>query len=58
MGQSQSTGQYLVNHNKKEIVRQDDFTDKNIYEKIKKVNETYGWTLDDEVEYMDIDRDA
>ena len=56
MGQTYS-GQYLVNKTKKHIIRQDDFLDENIYKIIKKINETHGWTLDDEVEYVNIDSD-
>ena len=56
MGQTYS-GQYLVNHTKKEIIRQDDFLDENIYKIIKLINEKMGWTLDDHVEYVNIDND-
>ncbi len=56
MGQTLS-GQYLVNHTKKQIVRQDDFLDENIYKVIKAINETMGWTLEDDVEYVNIDND-
>ncbi len=56
MGQTLS-GQYLVNHTKKQIVRQDDFLDENIYKLIKAINEKVGWTIDDHVEYVNIDND-
>ncbi len=56
MGQTFS-GQYLVNHTKKQIVRQDDFLDENIYKLIKAINEKVGWTIDDHVEYVNIDND-
>ena len=56
MGHSFS-GQYLINLTKKQIIRQDDFLDENIYNVIKQINATHGWTLDDEVEYINIDND-
>ena len=56
MGQTYS-GQYLVNKTKKQIIRQDDFLDENIYKVIKQINATHGWSLDDEVEYINIDSD-
>ena len=56
MGQTLS-GQYLVNHTKKQIIRQDDFLDENIYKLIKAINEKVGWTIDDHVEYINIDND-
>jgi hypothetical protein len=56
MGQTLS-GQYLVNHTKKEIIRQDDFLDENIYKIIKTINQKMGWMLDDHVEFVNIDND-
>ena len=58
MGQTFS-GQYLINISKKQIIRisKIDFADKNIYNTLKKINQTNDWTFDDTVEYIDADNE-
>lgn len=59
MGQTLSTGQYLINKNKKQIICIDknDFLDKNIYNNLKKINEMNDWTMDDTVEYINTEHE-
>jgi hypothetical protein len=56
MGQVLS-GQYLINTTKKQIVHisRKDFSDKNIYNSLKKINEINDWSFDDTVEYINAD---